>query len=479
MKKSELSNDRLSEIKSKILEHKKTMEQSILSIGKLLLEVKTTLKHGEWIEWVQNEVEFSQATANRFMKIFKEFSNSSTLINLGYSKLTLLSSIPKKDRDEFIESIENIETVSFRVLNDKVKEYKDSNKKTKKEKQEEEIIDAPTSLIIQEDISEIWEYTIKLNKELHMRCGSDEDLESTLVARYEAKEINLQQFNDIIAQNKLNLPIFFYKESLGVYLDRMDFYSNYEQYDDNQDIKQDRRYYCMFDKNFEWHEVIKCYDEKDEDSIDWSKNNHVDNVLYQLSEACDDNGYTYICIYKNYNLQGTFKDGNLDNIKALCDYDNNLNYEQLKALYEQLEQQIKGYEERNIIRQAKECEEREKRREKEKKYNEALENWTKNYQPYTMGKWSFEDIWDEQGKIYNYQLWNEMSSFVNKEKSKQYESWSNMFTGGNSLVVYNDEEKKILPKMKKILIKNFHPDVFKDGNGQEIDLINKIFNNIK
>jgi len=474
----ELSENQLDSIKSEILECKSNMEDNILTIGNLLLKVKSALGHGYFGEWLENEVEFTQRSANRFMKTATEFSNSPTLSNLGKSKMFALLDIKKYDREDFINATyeidgeeKTVQEMSVRELNQVIKEYKQANKKTKKDDQED--IQTPTDLIIQEDISDIWEDTISLNKELHMRVGSDEDLETTLIARYNANEITHQQLIDVVAKEKLNLPIFFYKDSLEEYLDRKDYYSDYEHYGD-------KKYYSLFVKEFEWQEAIKCYDEKEEDSIDWSNNNHVGNNLYQLSEAYDDNGYVHLCIYRDYRLQGAFLDGDLDNIKALCNYDNNLDYEQLKVLYEQLEQQIKGYKERNIIREAKEQQGREKKYKEQEKYREVQENWKTNYQVWAFGKWTFESIWDKNGNVYDYKAWNDMSTFVNEQRTKAYkDTWSNMLGGSNSLVIYNEEEKNVAIKMKRLLFRNFHPDVFKDGNGQEIDLINKIFKNIE
>ena len=44
-----------------------------IEIGRKLKEAKTLLPYGQWGRWLQEEVEFSQSTAQNFMKIFEEY----------------------------------------------------------------------------------------------------------------------------------------------------------------------------------------------------------------------------------------------------------------------------------------------------------------------------------------------------------------------------------------------------------------------
>ena len=42
-----------------------------VEIGRRLDEAKRALPYGKWGEWLKNEVEFSQSTANNFMRLFE------------------------------------------------------------------------------------------------------------------------------------------------------------------------------------------------------------------------------------------------------------------------------------------------------------------------------------------------------------------------------------------------------------------------
>ena len=69
-----------------------------VEIGKRLKEAKESLPHGEWGDWLKNEVEFSQSSANNFMKLYEEYgstqfsflmtdANSQMFANLPYSMI--------------------------------------------------------------------------------------------------------------------------------------------------------------------------------------------------------------------------------------------------------------------------------------------------------------------------------------------------------------------------------------------------------
>lgn len=101
-----------------------------MEIGRRLVEAKSLLPHGEWGNWLKNEVEFSQSTANNFMKIFTEYSdnqlgfetksNSQALGNLSYTKALALLAIPAEEREAFAEEVKADE-ISTRELAEAIK----------------------------------------------------------------------------------------------------------------------------------------------------------------------------------------------------------------------------------------------------------------------------------------------------------------------------------------------------------------------
>ena len=97
-----------------------------VEIGRRLVEVKNTLKHGEFGPWIRDNVSFSQSAANSFMQLFEEYgasqitlfgavSNSQTLGNLPYSKALALLAVPADEREDFAKEV-NAEDISVREL---------------------------------------------------------------------------------------------------------------------------------------------------------------------------------------------------------------------------------------------------------------------------------------------------------------------------------------------------------------------------
>ena len=67
--------------------------------GELLIEAKGLLKHGEWGNWLAENVSFSESTAQNYMRLAKNWDRlvkSPTVGDLGLRKaLSLLSDVPK------------------------------------------------------------------------------------------------------------------------------------------------------------------------------------------------------------------------------------------------------------------------------------------------------------------------------------------------------------------------------------------------
>lgn len=73
----------------------------LVEIGSRLLEAKSQLSHGEWLPWLEEKAVFSVSQANRFMRLAKEYSNSSALTNLGASKALALLAFEPDEREAF------------------------------------------------------------------------------------------------------------------------------------------------------------------------------------------------------------------------------------------------------------------------------------------------------------------------------------------------------------------------------------------
>lgn len=83
-----------------------------IEIGRRLTEAKEMVNHGEWLPFLEQQTEFSQPTASRFMRLYKEYgadqnslfgaeSKYATLNNLSISNALRLLALPEEERESF------------------------------------------------------------------------------------------------------------------------------------------------------------------------------------------------------------------------------------------------------------------------------------------------------------------------------------------------------------------------------------------
>ncbi len=96
-------------ITSEILEAKRVGGEAVLAIGRGLIEAKGLLSHGEWLPWLSEKVEFSERSAQNFMRLAREWSNPQTLADLGASKALALLALPESEREDFISETHTVD----------------------------------------------------------------------------------------------------------------------------------------------------------------------------------------------------------------------------------------------------------------------------------------------------------------------------------------------------------------------------------
>lgn len=100
--------------------------QTAINIGKRLVEAKSFVKHGQWENWLKERVNFSQRTANNFMKVYNEYGHSlesQTISSLNYSQAVELLAIPADEREKFAKEI-NAKDMTIKALRETIKESK-------------------------------------------------------------------------------------------------------------------------------------------------------------------------------------------------------------------------------------------------------------------------------------------------------------------------------------------------------------------
>lgn len=115
---------------AEILILKQQTAQNIIEIGKRLIAVKQSLPHGEWGNWLKEKVDFTERTAQNFIRVAKEFSDTKAIADLGITKVYSLLDLPPDEREEFIKN-NPVEKMSTRELQKAIKEKQELEKKLK------------------------------------------------------------------------------------------------------------------------------------------------------------------------------------------------------------------------------------------------------------------------------------------------------------------------------------------------------------
>ena len=108
-------------ITAEIITLKTDAGNAIIGIGQRLIEAKEMLPHGQWLPWLTDQVEFSERTAQDFMRLAREWSNPQTLADLGKAKALKLLLLPAAEREDFMEA-HDVPNMSTRELEQAIRE---------------------------------------------------------------------------------------------------------------------------------------------------------------------------------------------------------------------------------------------------------------------------------------------------------------------------------------------------------------------
>ena len=109
-----------------------TVIYGTIRIGEKLCEAKSMVPQGEWGKWLEENVEYSQSTAENLMKLYREYggnqeslfdtwTNSQTFGKLSYTQHLALLALPFAERQEFAEE-NNVQEMSTRELQQAIRE---------------------------------------------------------------------------------------------------------------------------------------------------------------------------------------------------------------------------------------------------------------------------------------------------------------------------------------------------------------------
>ena len=120
----------------------------IIEIGRRLVEAKTLVEDGQWLNYIKTELNYEKSTAQNYMRLYERFgtgqaslfgsfAESQTFGSLTYTKALALLQVPEEDLEEFAEE-NDIANMSTRELKQAIKQRDEALKAKEDAEQEAE-----------------------------------------------------------------------------------------------------------------------------------------------------------------------------------------------------------------------------------------------------------------------------------------------------------------------------------------------------
>ena len=124
-KSGRLSGRTREEIDRDFRENCRKGAESILRIGYDLAEMKALCEHGEWLEWLKS-VEWSERTAQNYMRVAKSWDQNPKLMAMGYTRTVALLAAPAEVQEMAADGqLDNASAAEIRRLSKELQEAKE------------------------------------------------------------------------------------------------------------------------------------------------------------------------------------------------------------------------------------------------------------------------------------------------------------------------------------------------------------------
>lgn len=177
-------------ITQEIQEAQRTAGQSIITIGKDLIEAKAMLPHGEWLPWLAEKVGYSERTAQGFMQLARKYSNPQLVADLGMRKALALLALPDPEREEFLSAPHTVDGEEKNVIDMTSRELERAIKERDEAKKAEEQAKADTRAA--QDARESMEKSLKAANDLLDRARIDKGLAEETISALEQQLAELK-----------------------------------------------------------------------------------------------------------------------------------------------------------------------------------------------------------------------------------------------------------------------------------------------
>ena len=97
---------------------------NLLQLGRVLLEAKPLVGHGNWADWVKSNTSMSVRTAEQYMQAYQQFGLDKEIAELGTSKILKLLPLPEEERKTLLDR-DDIGAMSAREFDAAIKQARE------------------------------------------------------------------------------------------------------------------------------------------------------------------------------------------------------------------------------------------------------------------------------------------------------------------------------------------------------------------
>ena len=115
--------ERLEELAQEARIYAENATMCMLQLGRVLIEAKSMLTHGEWAAWVERNTGASSRTAENMMAAYRRFGNKPEFMSIGKSKLFKMLTLPE-GKEEAFAAEHDLEHMSAREVDRAIREAK-------------------------------------------------------------------------------------------------------------------------------------------------------------------------------------------------------------------------------------------------------------------------------------------------------------------------------------------------------------------
>lgn len=109
---------------------RETFLHASIEIGRRLHEAKSVVPYGEWGKWLEENVAYSESTAQNLMRLSDAYGRkeSQALADISYTQAVLLLRLPAEEREQFVAE-HDMSAMSTREMQDEIRRLTEENAK--------------------------------------------------------------------------------------------------------------------------------------------------------------------------------------------------------------------------------------------------------------------------------------------------------------------------------------------------------------